>query len=156
MSVLKKCALHGRIAFFLPWLAACSSVSSLPVSDIFTSNQCRIEEQGIAPIDNIESLTAVIQKSQSSFMNKSKLTIPDVNFDASAAYVISMGSRPSGGYSINLKGQEATFKDGVVRLPVELVGPGNMFATQVMTSPCKIILLPKGDYKRVEIDKVEP
>jgi hypothetical protein len=148
------------ILFALSGLGACSSVPPLPmpvplpVSDVFTSTHCHITREGIVAIRDAKMLNDVIQKSQSMFINPVSLAVPEVNFDSSIAYVVSMGNKPTAGYSIQFNGKDAHYEEGVVRLPITFIDPGEMNVAQVITSPCKIIVLPKGDYKRVEIEKM--
>jgi PrcB C-terminal len=141
---------RGSVFFAMSCLAACGSVP-LPVSDVFTSTHCNIAEESLVAIRDAKMLNDVIQKSQSSFLNAKSLAVPKVNFDSSVAYVISMGNRPTAGYSIQLNAKEAPYEEGVVKLPITFIAPGKMNVAQVITSPCKIVVLPKGDYKRVEM-----
>jgi len=134
----------------LPWLVACGSVP-LPIGDVYTSSHCYITKEGVTPIVNEKELRDVIKKSQSGVVGAMSPAIPEVNFETSMAYVISMGSKPTAGYAIQLTEKEACYKDGVVGLPVKLVEPGQKMAAQIVTSPCKVITLPRGDYERVEM-----
>jgi len=134
----------------LPWLVACGSMA-LPIGDVYTSSHCHITEEGVTPILNEQALGDVIRKSTSGMVGAKRLVIPEVEFETSMAYVISMGSKPTGGYSIQLTSKDAGYTNGVVDLPVKLIEPGQGMTAQIMTSPCKVITLPKGDYKRVEI-----
>ncbi len=134
----------------LPLLVACGSVP-LPIGDVFTSPHCHISKEGVTPIIDEQALRGVIRKSQSGMVGAASPAIPEMNFETTMAYVISMGSKPTAGYAIQMTGKEARYKDGVVGLPVKFIEPGQKMAAQIVTSPCKVITLPKGDYKRVEM-----
>ena len=147
-KALRLVELMGLMA--LPSLVACGSVS-MPIGDVYTSSHCHITAEGVTQIPNQQALGDVIRKSTSAMVGTIGPVIPEVEFETSMAYVISMGSKPTTGYAIQLMAKEAGYKNGVVDLPVKLIEPGQAMVAQLMTSPCKIITLPKGDYQRVDM-----
>jgi len=63
--------------------------------------------------------------------------------------VAEMGERNSGGYSLVIS-RQAGIKDGELYLKASFLVPGNAaMATQALTSPCSLILLPQRSYSRV-------
>jgi hypothetical protein len=79
--------------------------------------------------------------------------VPAVDFSREALVLVEMGRKPTGGYLLELKSTKARVLDDSAQ--VELVwgvpAPGAM-VTQVLTSPCILIALPRnGSYSRVQI-----
>jgi hypothetical protein len=77
---------------------------------------------------------------------------PAVDFDAEHVVDIQMGQKPTGGYGIELAEPHATLNDGeaLIRLRWIEAAPGAI-VTQILTSPCLIIALPKGAYEKIAI-----
>jgi len=78
---------------------------------------------------------------------------PEVDFSRETLVLIEMGRKTTGGYFLRLKSTTARVLDDSVQ--VELVwgvpAPGAV-VTQVLSSPCILIALPKnGSYARVQI-----
>jgi hypothetical protein len=80
------------------------------------------------------------------------LPTPSVDFDAEHVVTIQMGQKPSGGFGIELAEPDATLKDGeaLIRLRWIEPAPGSI-VTQILTSPCLIVSLPKGAYEKITI-----
>jgi hypothetical protein len=78
--------------------------------------------------------------------------VPVVDFDAEHVVTIQMGQKPTGGYGIELAEPDATLKDGeaLIRLRWVEPPPGSI-VTQILTSPCLIVSLPKGAYEKITI-----
>jgi len=78
--------------------------------------------------------------------------VPAVDFDAENVVTIQMGQKPTGGYGIELAEPDATLKDGeaLIRLRWIEPAPGSI-VTQILTSPCLIVSLPKGAYEKIAI-----
>jgi PrcB C-terminal len=79
--------------------------------------------------------------------------IPAVDFSSEALILVEMGRKTTGGYFLELKSTKARVLDDSAQ--VELVwgvpAPSDM-VTQVLTSPCILIALPRnGSYSRVQI-----
>jgi len=78
--------------------------------------------------------------------------VPAVDFDAELVVTIQMGQKPTGGYGIELAEPDATLKDGqaLIRLRWAEPAPGSI-VTQILTSPCLIVSLPKSAYEKITI-----
>ena len=78
--------------------------------------------------------------------------IPAVDFDAEHVVTIQMGQKPTGGYGIELADPYARFgtSESFIRLRWIEPAPGAI-VTQILTSPCLIIALPKGAYEKIAI-----
>jgi hypothetical protein len=77
---------------------------------------------------------------------------PAVDFDAEHVVTIQMGQKPTGGYGIELAEPHATLNDGEALIRLRWIEPApGAIVTQILTSPCLIIALPKGAYEIIEI-----
>ncbi|QQL45894.1 protease complex subunit PrcB family protein [Sulfuriroseicoccus oceanibius] len=72
-----------------------------------------------------------------------KPAVPNVDFDKSIVVAVFMGSRSSGGYSVQIGDPEV--KNGKLIVPVHQKLPGGGPQTQVMTSPWTVRVLPVED-----------
>jgi hypothetical protein len=139
-------------------LSACAAlndnnVKTLPVTEIYSAAICNINEQGITSIKNKEALQSILKKANSHRLNTKPKEISAIDFNSSQVYLIAMGSRPNSGYALKLTSHEASVKNDVINLPiqVELPSPNGMYA-QMMTSPCALISLPIGTYDTINIE----
>ncbi|MFZ0612790.1 MAG: protease complex subunit PrcB family protein [Desulfobacterales bacterium] len=78
--------------------------------------------------------------------------VPAVDFTAVNVVLIRMGQRPTGGYGIEVAEPQARLDNGsaLIRLRWIEPAPGTV-STQAVTSPCLIIELPKGAYRKIVI-----
>jgi hypothetical protein len=77
---------------------------------------------------------------------------PAVDFDAEHVVDIQMGQKPTGGYGIELAEPHATLNDGEALIRLRWIEPApGAIVTQILTSPCLIIALPKGAYGKIAI-----
>lgn len=72
------------------------------------------------------------------------------------AVLISMGTRPTGGYGIELASSTAKVEDGIAVIQVHWRQPSpDMFVAQVITSPCLLLKLPKTGIHTIHIQDQE-
>jgi hypothetical protein len=65
---------------------------------------------------------------------------------------ISMGVKPTGGYSIHLGRPEAKIENGVATVTVHLQQPpADAFVTQAITSPCLVLKIGKARFHTIQI-----
>ena len=65
--------------------------------------------------------------------------------------VAEMGERNTGGYGLAVS-RQAAIKDEVLYIKASFLVPGNAsMVTQVITSPCSLVLLPTRSYQRVQL-----
>ena len=77
---------------------------------------------------------------------------PTVDFDAEHVVTIQMGQKPTGGYGIELAEPHATLNNGEAFIRLRWIEPApGAIVTQILTSPCLIISLPKGAYEKIVI-----
>ena len=97
-------------------------------------------------IQDQAQLDDVFQKMRRTTIGSS--TAPDVDFTAYALILIELGQRPTAGYQMRLASQRMVMDkgDGLITFSVET--PGS-YAAQVITSPCLLVSVPRGDYRSV-------
>jgi hypothetical protein len=77
---------------------------------------------------------------------------PAVDFDTAHVVTIQMGQKPTGGYGIELADPYAHVGAGEALIQLRWIEPvPGTIVIQVLTSPCLIVALPKGDYGRIVI-----
>lgn len=102
-------------------------------------------------VTDSDQLKRILIESKGRMLGQSP-PVPTVDFDAEHVVTIQMGQKPTGGYGIELVEPDATLKDGeaLIRLRWIEPAPGSI-VTQILTSPCLIVSLPKGAYEKIAI-----
>ncbi|UCD27336.1 MAG: protease complex subunit PrcB family protein [Planctomycetota bacterium] len=84
--------------------------------------------------------------------SKQKKLMPVVDFKRERVLLITMGQKPTGGYLLDLAKRSADVKSATAILPlVWFKPPPGAILPQVITSPCILLSLPKGDYSRIQV-----
>jgi len=80
--------------------------------------------------------------------------LPEVDFDDYALVLIELGQRPTAGYQLRLSSQRMVMDkgDGLILFDVDQPGA---YAAQVVTSPCLIVSVPRGDFKAVRAQSAD-
>jgi len=139
------------LASLLILLSACNH-KTLPVSTIYSSNQCAIAERKMSPVTSIKELAEIIQAKPRQF-NEKPQALPEVDFTNQSLIVLALGHKPSAGYSINLNRKTAVLQGNKLHLSVSFKAPdANSIQAQVITSPCKVLSLPKVEYSEIVLD----
>jgi hypothetical protein len=77
---------------------------------------------------------------------------PAVDFNMEYVVFIQIGQKPTGGYGIELAEPHATIKDDEALIRLRWIEPApGAIVTQILTSPCLIVSLPKGAYEKIVI-----
>lgn len=77
---------------------------------------------------------------------------PELDFQTDIGLLLYMGQKNSGGYAMLLAKQALMIKDNTARLAIEWKTPQpGMMQTQALQSPCMIIKLPTGNYRKLEV-----
>jgi hypothetical protein len=76
-----------------------------------------------------------------------------VDFKSMNVLVLEMGYRPTAGYSLSINKEKIRVenKEAIVTAQWD-EPPEDSMQAQVITSPCAIFTLPKGDYSKVTVD----
>ncbi len=124
----------------------------LPVKMVWAGNQCG----GHSPvpsaqwIDGPEALEAArFQRS----VVRSALERDPMDWTRFGLVWIGMGQKPTGGFGLGLMASEAVVRQGVAVVTVQWRRPPKgAYVTQMITSPCMAVKLPRGDYQEIVIE----
>ena len=78
--------------------------------------------------------------------------VPTVDFGEFGVLLIEMGQEPTGGYALHT-GEEGMTVEGataILRIEWQTPEPGAI-VTQILTSPCLMLAIPRGDYSRLVV-----
>lgn len=91
------------------------------------------------------------QLTKHSFNAKQNL-LSGVDFSREGILIAKMGQQPTGGYGMDLKQGFAVLSDDTAILKISWIEPPpGSILPQVITSPCLVIILPKGPYSRIHL-----
>jgi hypothetical protein len=63
-----------------------------------------------------------------------------------------MGQKPTGGYGLELNREFAVISEDTAALRVSWIDPPKgAILPQIITSPCLVIILPKGPYSQIQL-----
>lgn len=130
-----------------------TDVEHLPVRILFQENLCG----GIRPdpavvlISDSGQLERIISEAKRRTIGQPPQA-PAVDFEAVHVVLIRMGQRPTGGYGIELAEPQARLANGTALIRLRWIEPApGTVSTQALTSPCLVIELPKGAYRKIVI-----
>lgn len=134
--------------------SACNEIKEIPVSNIYNSNNCGIKNESFTIIKDNSQLQKIIDKSNSFFITETSSKITDISFNKNYVMLFSIGQKGSAAYKIKTIKSSADLINKNVFLPVKSTLPetGKNYA-QLLTSPCYIFSIPKGDYKKIIINE---
>jgi hypothetical protein len=77
---------------------------------------------------------------------------PSLDFDEYRLIYLHMGARQTGGFTLDLAGDEAEVLNQSLIIPVVWqMPPEDGLVPQVLTHPCLLLAVPRGAYKRIEV-----
>ncbi len=133
---------------------ACQSLENtpaeIPLRELLASNQCAVSEAKLQlPEDGAEALALT------SAHRIGAQPVPlDIDRDKERILLVAAGHKPSAGYRLQLTSHSASLRNGVLRLPVVLSGPGGNYQAAMITSPCLLLAVQRGQYRRIVADKL--
>ena len=142
------------IALFTSVIGACSEKSkTIPLQTIYSSNNCAIPVQVLKSINSATELDLLLQSFPKSFSNPSPINI-QINYQKQVLILFALGRKPSSGYSIKLENKFAILKGEKLYLPISIHQPDeSSYQAQLITSPCRIISIPKINFLEIRIGK---
>lgn len=137
-------------------MTGCSATGSAPsapvpeVRQITQSAHCGLTGPGVAYVRSPASLEDLLGIAG---QNMSTGAIRQVNLDNEQLVIVTLGQKPTAGYSVGLEraAQEGTTLK--LEMRVNQPAPGMMVA-QVITSPCVVLAVASGGWQRVEVTGV--
>ena len=132
-------------------ITACSG-NLLPVRSIYNSNQCAVMKPGITRLHTQQELEQVINTHQFNF-SEQQARMPHPDFNKESVILLTIGQQNTAGHKIQLTGNQAHIKDDQLVLPISISKPepGSNQA-QVITSPCRIVVVPKSDFSEIILE----
>lgn len=139
-------------------VSGCQSLAVNPgqqtVQRLFSSNMCDVQTRSarVTWIDSNDQLQGVIERIRKKHLIGAGDEVPHVDFTRRTALLVEMGRQPSAGYGLALQDPALSVDAGEVTLHVQWTTPrpDRMYA-QVITSPCLLVTLPRGEYESVEV-----
>ena len=78
--------------------------------------------------------------------------LSQVDFSREGILIVAMGQKPTAGYGLELNHMVAVVSDDMAVLRVSWIEPPkDAIVSQVITSPCLVIILPKGPYSQIRL-----
>lgn len=140
------------ISVCIAGIYACSSPpGEVRVAQVFANANCQ-QPQGLSELPSPESLQQAL--APHSTLSPTAVGAPiTADFDPSARYfLLSLGTKTSGGYGLDLKQSIAAVRDQTAWVDIKIREPEpGMMTTQALTSPCLIFRIDRAEYNRVAI-----
>ncbi|MBI9082122.1 MAG: protease complex subunit PrcB family protein [Desulfobacterales bacterium] len=128
------------------------ATTNISTNVVYTGGQCGSSEACGEWINDAEHLESVCRKVRREFIAGSDIPVPAIDFEQFAALRISMGTQPTGGYELVLVDTHARIEKETAIIRVDWIEPApDAMVTQMITSPCLLVRIPRGDYRRIEI-----
>ena len=125
----------------------------MPVRLVYHHQQCLSDTSQIELIQDAAALTRWWQPFTRQQLPAKPLP-PDlaaIDFDQLTVFIVSMGSQPNAGYSIELHDDQASVQGADLTIPATWKEPApDMMVAQIMTRPCAVITVPVKRYETVK------
>jgi hypothetical protein len=153
---------RGVLALFLP-LVGCGTGANVesagnslqPLRVVYNGIQCPGTEAGVEIIHDSGSWSDWKKRLKGFSIARSsgrENEIRDPDFGQGIVAVISMGSKPTAGFSIDVTEADAVLIKGILRISSTWQQPADgAVLPLVVTAPCVVVTVPAEDYRSVEI-----
>ncbi len=103
-------------------------------------------------VDSLAELQRLWENRYRSRLGGSPLAIPEVDFNTQGLLWIHMGQQSTGGYALALADPICRVKNEIASVSVNWISPASdAMVTQVITSPCILLKLPKGPFHSIQV-----
>lgn len=110
------------------------------------------QSPGAAWIADEKGLLSVMEKINRPKIGGGSMSLPAIDYEHEGVLLIRMGRKPTGGYRIELASDKVYVRDRTAIVTVRWIEPAaDAMLTQVITSPCIMIKLAKGNYDRIQV-----
>lgn len=143
--------------FFVPltaaMLTACSATGGEgagmqpEVRQVTQSAHCGLTGPGVAHVRSEGELEALLDVSG---QNMATGVIRQVNLDRESLVIVTLGQKPTAGYSVGLESATADRKTLKLAMKVNSPAP-DMMVAQVITSPCVVLAVADRQWQRLEV-----
>ncbi len=124
------------------------------VESLYASHQCgRVEsDTRVTWVSSSAQLAQIYQGFKRNIRGGKLIIPPDIDFSRDAVVLVEMGQRPTLGYRLELNESVSRIEQGHAEIVLEWVAPArDMMVGQMLTSPCLLLKLERGDYREVWI-----
>jgi hypothetical protein len=131
-----------------------SAVVKADADVIFSSSNCEGLDQtaGAVRISDEKELVSVIKRINGLKIGGNAVPVPLVDFGHNIVLLIRMGRKPASGYGIELASKQIVLRDQTAIVTVRWIEPArDAILAQMITSPCMLIKLAKGNYTAIRI-----
>ena len=130
-------------------LTACSA-RYLKIEPGYASVDCPVSQEKTEIIENQAQFENLVRRKS---VFNSETALPKLDFSNHSYVLVAAGSKPQGGYRIELTSSKARLEGSTLYLPVEIVPPDPAMAqVQMLTSPCQVLQLPKVEVKALAVE----
>ena len=127
--------------------------ATVEVTLLTQSSQCwsDVVEPSVAWITGSEAYKSAYEQTRRHILGGADY-LPAVDFTRSNVVVVYMGKYSTAGYQLELAAETAAINDHELTLFVSWVEPPvDALMAQVITSPCLLVSIPKGDYLAIRV-----
>lgn len=150
--VLTACCYYSLAAAMGKKPDSSKAVTPVQVSKIYNDQQCGLQQAQLVWIPSQQEYQTLFSNLRRSYIENQAKPPPLVEWQDYSAILVAMGQKNTGGYGLDVGNTDATVDDGVLSITLQWHEPkSGMIVTQVLTSPCLLLKVPKGDYHRIEI-----
>lgn len=124
----------------------------IPVDVVYRGSQCPATEPGASVIDDAAAWAEWRAARPQSFFPAADGPDADVDFGAARVIVVSMGTRPTAGYALDVPAGTARLHGDVLEIDADWREPAaGAVVAQMLTSPCIAIAVPRVSFGRVRV-----
>lgn len=140
-------------------LAGCASsgdVEQKPqasqVRQITQSAHCGLTGPGVAYVQSAEELQQLLELPA---QNMAVQQLRQVNLDQEYLVFVTLGEKPTGGYSASLVSASTDADTGNLMLTMDMRSPApGAMVTQALTSPCVVVAVPASDWPQIRVSGI--
>lgn len=119
---------------------------------IIQSAHCGLSGPGLAYVETPERLQQLLDLPA---QNMAVQQLRQVDLEKEHLLFVTLGEKPTGGYSISLVSATAETSSSPLRLAVSVRSPApETMTTQVITSPCVVVAVPAHDWPEVQVSGI--
>jgi PrcB C-terminal len=153
---MRRCSVLGLCAA----LGACGSSpepagegqTPVAVEVVYRGSRCPASEPGARAIDDEAGWAEWQAAQQRTFLPAADDVDANVDFGDERIIVVSMGTKPTAGYSIDVAAGAARLRGDTLEIDADWLEPAEgAVVAQVLTSPCIALAVPAADFDRVRV-----
>jgi hypothetical protein len=123
----------------------------LPLTTLYESLQCGVKEVGVSILHEQRELDNIFNYSGVIISDAKQNNAPRLK-ESENVVVVSMGEKPSAGYSLYLKENMAEVKNNILNIEIIFQDLAeNDMAASIVTTPCIIVSVEKAKYDAINV-----